>query len=138
MANVRMRTCWEYPTSGLFNPTGQCRCLVFYFEVTVRNAGRDGYIAIGFSDKDFDLNRHPGWDPNSYGYHGDDGLMYPESDAIVARGPTFTTDDAAGAGVHLGRGEIFFTRNGVPVGTAFRSVNTSQPMYPAHGRFAQP
>ena len=31
---------------------------------------------LGFSDAGFKLSRQPGWEPNSYGYHGDDGRKY--------------------------------------------------------------
>lgn len=51
-------------------------------------------------------------EPNSYGYHGDDGKKYHASGAGEDYGPKFGTGDTVGAGIHLSRREMFFTRNG--------------------------
>jgi hypothetical protein len=37
---------------------------------------RDGYIGVGFAAGDVHLDRLPGWEPHSYGYHGDDGNAF--------------------------------------------------------------
>lgn len=49
------------------------------------------------------------WEPQSYGYHGDDGKKYHANGHGDDYGPTFSTGDVVGAGVHLDRQEIFFT-----------------------------
>jgi hypothetical protein len=41
------------------------RRLLYYFEMTVVDAGSRGCIAIGLADGSFELNRQPGWEPNS-------------------------------------------------------------------------
>ncbi|KAG0500926.1 hypothetical protein HPP92_000998 [Vanilla planifolia] len=46
------------------------RRIAYYFEMTVKNAGQKGHVAIGFTTKDVNLRRQPGWDANSCGYHG--------------------------------------------------------------------
>eukprot|EP01133_Synstelium_polycarpum_P014865 gene14865-17578_t len=51
-------------------------CGIFYFEVRVISKGRDGYIGVGVCPQNMPLTRLPGWEKNSYGYHGDDGHLF--------------------------------------------------------------
>lgn len=85
---------------------------VYYYEVTIVNDGDHGKIGVGFAHKDFKLQRQPGWDPHSYGYHGYDGMKYSGSGQGQEYAPTFAKGDVVGAGLHLERQEIFFTKNG--------------------------
>eukprot|EP00878_Enallax_costatus_P006903 GHUV01007233.1.p1 GENE.GHUV01007233.1~~GHUV01007233.1.p1 ORF type:complete len:241 (+),score=55.60 GHUV01007233.1:288-1010(+) len=110
-------------------PTQQ---LIYYFELTVLDQGEAGRIGLGFSDKSFKVTRQPGWEPNSYGYHGDDGRKFYNSGKGEDYGPTYGTGDTVGAGFHFGKQEIFFTRNGTKLKTAFRNV-ACQNMYPTVG-----
>jgi len=87
----------------------------YYFEITIKDCGRRGGIAIGFTDEDFKNDRQPGWEPNSYGYHGDDGDLYHEGHGFNF-GPKFSTDDIVGAGIDHLKQKIFFTKNGELVG----------------------
>lgn len=109
------------------------RQLVYYFEVTVREAN-GGSITLGFSDRNFKQGRHPGYEPHSYGYRGDTGRKHHSS--LPARGeeygPSFGPGDVVGAGIHLTKHEIFFTKNGQHLGTAFRGVS-GHPLYPTLG-----
>lgn len=73
-------------------------------------------IAIGFSTKDVPLSRPPGWEPNSWAYHGDDGHSYCCQSSGKGYGPTFTTDDVIGCGVNFHTGSAFFTKNGNHLG----------------------
>ena len=95
--------------------------LIYYFEIKVLDAGRSGCIAIGFTDASAKLSRQPGWEANSYGYHGDDGQRYHNCGKGEDYGPTFTTGDIVGAGIHLGKGHVFFTKNGQVRSRPFRS-----------------
>lgn len=65
------------------------------------------------------MQRLPGWDPNSWGYHGDDGNSFNCSGSGKKYGPTFTTGDVIGCGVDFARRSVFFTKNGVYLGIAF-------------------
>ena len=56
------------------------------------------------------------WEPHSYGYHGDDGKKFHNHGQGHDYGPTYSTGDVIGAGVHLERQEIFFTRAPSPAG----------------------
>ncbi|KNA26020.1 hypothetical protein SOVF_000080 [Spinacia oleracea] len=98
--------------------------LSYYFEMTVMNAGTKGQIAIGFTNESFKMRRQPGWEANSYGYHGDDGLLYRGNGKGETFGPTFTTGDIVGGGINYTSQEIFFTKNGIVVGTVYKDVKS--------------
>lgn len=104
------------------------QALIYYFEVTVQDKGEKGRITLGFTIKDSKLSSQPGWEPNTYGYHGDDGRKYSHPGSNLRAntgseyGPTFSAGDIVGAGLNLETQEIFFTKNGKLLGTAFRNV----------------
>lgn len=64
---------------------------IFYFEMEVIDKGRDGFIGVGFAQGNVNCDRLPGWEPHSYGYHGDDGHRFSGSGVGTPYGPTFTT-----------------------------------------------
>ncbi|KAJ8431463.1 hypothetical protein Cgig2_014956 [Carnegiea gigantea] len=68
------------------------------------------------------------WEQNSYGYHGDDGLLYRGQGKGEPFGPTFTTGDIVGGGINYASQEVFFTKNGVVVGTVYKDVKG--PLFP--------
>lgn len=49
------------------------------------------------------------WEANSYGYHGDDGLLYRGQGKGEAFGPTYTVNDTVGGGINYASQEFFFT-----------------------------
>ncbi|OVA16367.1 B30.2/SPRY domain [Macleaya cordata] len=104
------------------------RRLVYYFEIFVKNAGAKGQIAIGFSSEHFKMRRQPGWEANSYGYHGDDGFLYRGQGKGESFGPTFTSGDTVGGGINYASQECFFTKNGELVGKLYKDVKG--PLYP--------
>ncbi|KAL1245133.1 Ran-binding protein [Trichinella spiralis] len=106
-------------------------CGLYYFEVKIINKGRDGYIGIGLSQSSVCLNRLPGWDKFSYGYHGDDGNSFCSSGSGSPYGPTFTTGDVIGCGVHLMKKTCFYTKNGRHLGIAFTDLPGE--LYPTVG-----
>ncbi|KHJ48604.1 hypothetical protein D918_00906 [Trichuris suis] len=97
-------------------------CGLFYFEVTIISKGRDGYIGIGLSEEGSCLNRLPGWDKRSYGYHGDDGNSFASSGTGFPYGPTFTTGDVIGCGVNMENRTCFYTKNGINLGVTFTEL----------------
>lgn len=96
--------------------------LLYYFEIYVKNAGARGQIAIGFTTEGFLMRRQPGWEANSFGYHGDDGLLYRGQGKGEAFGPTYGSGDTVGAGINYASHEFFFTKNGQVVGTVEKDV----------------
>ncbi|XP_033959772.1 ran-binding protein 9 isoform X1 [Pseudochaenichthys georgianus] len=107
-------------------------CGVYYFEVKIISKGRDGYMGIGLSAQGVNMNRLPGWDKHSYGYHGDDGHSFCSSGTGQPYGPTFTTGDVIGCCVNLINNTCFYTKNGHSLGIAFTDL--PQPnLYPTVG-----
>jgi hypothetical protein len=114
-----------------------------YFEITILSTGRNGYdfcaslflallifvmssiICLGLCSKDVTLDKLPGWEPESWGYHGDDGRAF--SDCIFAHvwGPKFTTGDTVGCGLTPNTRRGFFTKNGNVLGepTSLRDMS---------------
>ena len=48
---------------------------------------------IGFSARSVKLDRLPGWEKGSYGYHGDDGNAFEGSGTGKPYGPVFVAGD---------------------------------------------
>lgn len=99
------------------------QCGIYYFEVTVISRKREeSSIGIGFSGKNVPLSRLPGWEPDSWAYHGDDGHSFCCQSSGKHYGPPFTAGDIIGCGVNFRTGSAFFTKNGDHLGTAFREI----------------
>ncbi|RAL64061.1 hypothetical protein DID88_003249 [Monilinia fructigena] len=94
------------------------QCGIYYFEVTILSRKReDSSIGIGFSTKQVPLSRLPGWEPDSWAYHGDDGHAYGCSTSGKIYGPSFNTDDTIG----------------YCLGTAFHNINGKGKLFPSIG-----
>lgn len=74
-------------------------------------------IGIGFSSAAVPLERLPGWQEDSWAYHGDDGKTFNAGSHGKAYGPTFSTNDVIGCGVNFMTRTAFFTKNGSFLGT---------------------
>ncbi|KAI0394659.1 ran-binding protein [Xylariaceae sp. FL0594] len=129
---------------------------IYYFEVTILSKRRDEYgqprqtpiyardwhavaktirsssVCIGFVGKHVALSRAPGWEPESWGFHGDDGDVYSGGNVGTKyRDTTFNAHDVIGCAVNFRTGQAFFTKNGVNLGTAFRDIKGK--VYPVVG-----
>jgi hypothetical protein len=104
--------------------------LIVYYEVTIIDAGVRGSIGVGLTKEQFILNRKPGWEEDSYGYHSD-GKKYTDGTKGENYGPAFTTGDTVGCGINYDKQEIFFTLNGHYLGPAFKKVTSTY--YPTVG-----
>ncbi|KAG0287704.1 hypothetical protein BGZ98_004532, partial [Dissophora globulifera] len=79
-----------------------------------------------------DLQVHyTGWEPQSWGYHGDDGNSFGGCGNGRPFGPVFTTGDTIGCGVNFRDMSLFYTKNGAYLGVAFRDLKG--PLYPTVG-----
>ena len=99
------------------------QCGVYYFEVAILSKGKEGMVGIGFSGMKADLSKLPGWEPDSWAYHGDDGKSFCCQIAGKSYGSTFTAGDVVGCGVNFRNSTGFFTKNGVPQGNECGSHN---------------
>ncbi|KAF8912907.1 concanavalin A-like lectin/glucanase domain-containing protein [Gymnopilus junonius] len=77
-----------------------------------------------FAGKSVKFGRLPGWEPNSWGYHGGDGHSLAADKAGSQYGPTFGAGDIVGS---------FYTRNGTLIGSVFDNVGKSGELYPSVG-----
>ena len=86
----------------------------------MRRAASD-CVAVGLSHGHYEVKgRMPGWDCNSYGYHGDDGgIFHSKGDMLRVYGPKYGKGDTVGCGVNYETGGIFFTLNGDFLGYAW-------------------
>ena len=69
-------------------------------------------IGIGFSTRTVALSRPPGWEPESWGYHGDDGHCFAAQNIGKSYGPKFGPGDTVGCLVNFRLGQALFTKNG--------------------------
>lgn len=78
-------------------------------------------IGIGFASNKASVERLPGWEHESWAYHGDDGKTFFGENPGQGRsyGPTFGVQDTVGCGVNFSTGCAFFTRNGIFLGKLF-------------------
>ncbi|KAF2721361.1 SPRY-domain-containing protein [Polychaeton citri CBS 116435] len=107
-------------------------CGIYYYEVTVHSRGKDGLIGIGFSSKKVNLARLPGWEPESWAYHGDDGYSFACTASGKNYGPRFSSMDVIGCGINFRKGTAFFTKNGVFLGNAFSGIKNEK-LFPSVG-----
>ncbi|KAI9272057.1 hypothetical protein EDC94DRAFT_595260 [Helicostylum pulchrum] len=108
------------------------QCGIYYFEIRVVRKGRDGYFAIGFTRFNTKLDRLPGGDKHSYGYHGETGQVYQHG-LGSSYGPTFSSGDTIGCCINFSNSNAFFTKNGVSLGYAFENIDTTELLYPCIG-----
>ena len=113
------------------------QCGIYYYEVEIKNKTKDGMIAVGFSSHRASLERLPGWDSESWAYHGDDGKSFFGEGTGRTYGPTFGLNDVIGCGVDFAFGSAFFTKNGRHLGIAFKELKNIKP-FPAVGMKKSP
>ena len=94
--------------------------------------GELGRAYIGLTSSESDLQRAPGWDPETYGYHGDDGKTFANQHVGDKYGPTFDTNDIVGCGINFENQTCFFTKNGTFLGIAFWEMPITN-FYPTVG-----
>ncbi|KAK4241617.1 hypothetical protein C8A03DRAFT_12110 [Achaetomium macrosporum] len=102
-------------------------CGVYYFEITVLNKKKDNMktppIAIGFASKEASISRAPGWEPESWGYHGDDGNSFASQNVGKPYAEQFGAGDTVGCLVNFRLNHALFTKNGRELPIAFRDIN---------------
>ncbi|CAG8685630.1 16407_t:CDS:2, partial [Funneliformis mosseae] len=94
---------------------------IFYFEVEITSKGKNGYIGVGFCEKEVYLNRLP-----------DDGNKFESTGTGAPYGPPFTTGDIIGCGINFYKKKAFYTKNGKNLGIAFQNLQGND-YYPTVG-----
>jgi hypothetical protein len=117
---------------------------VAYFEIAIIDPTNIGptkmdCIAVGLASKHFKLiGTLPGWCPDSFGYHSDDGaIFHGRGQQLQTYGPRFGRGDIVGCGFCYESYSIFFTLNGRYLGKAFKNVKMATPLFPTVGIDAQ-
>ncbi|KAL2264727.1 hypothetical protein VTJ83DRAFT_7237 [Remersonia thermophila] len=112
-------------------------CGVYYFEITVLNGRSDKIrtppIAIGFASKEVSTSRAPGWEPGSWGYHGDDGYSFASQNTGQPYAEVFGVGDTVGCLVNFRAGHALFTKNGKELPIAFKDIpfkDAKRKLYP--------
>ncbi|MBA7491038.1 hypothetical protein ES702_01583 [subsurface metagenome] len=109
------------------------QCGIFYYEITITQKHKDCVVAIGFSAAKVSLERLPGWEAESWGYHGDEGKVFSGAQNGQPYKSSFGTGDIVGCGVDFNKGHAFFTKNGLDLGIAFLDLDLSTPLFPCIG-----
>ncbi|KAI4270636.1 MAG: hypothetical protein LQ337_006555 [Flavoplaca oasis] len=88
-------------------------------------------MGIGLCGPGTDTSGMPGWHHSSWGYHGDDGMKYHGDEGLkyhkhcgegLKYSVTYHVNDTIGCGISTQTGKVFFTKNSVYLGIAFRNV----------------
>jgi hypothetical protein len=95
-------------------------------------------VAVGIATESFHVHsRMPGWDSQSFGYHGDDGGIFHSSGGMVEQfGPRFGAGDTVGCGIDYVSQGIFFTLNGKFLGYGWKKLTMEflqNDLYPVVG-----
>lgn len=118
---------------------------ISYYEVEIKPSRLDNgsvhrenpfeCVAVGLATQSFQKNKRlPGWDSESFGYHGDDGaIFHGKGKRLSEFGPRYGCNDIVGCGFNHKEGSIFYTLNGKMLGTAFTEVPTNKELYPTVG-----
>lgn len=101
-------------------------CGVFYYEVKIEAHGGDQLVSVGICKDTAPLQKIPGNDQESWGYHTDDGRICVRSEAARSFGPRIQAGDVLGCGLNFATSSIFYTKNGLPLGTAFSAIPISK------------
>lgn len=115
------------------------QCGIYYYEIRIESKPKEGMIGIGFSSPRASVERLPGWEQESWAYHGDDGKSFFGESQGQGRpyGPVFGVGDIVGCGVNFSSGTAFFTKNGNYLGVAFHDLRNVK-IYPSVGMKKHP
>ncbi|KAK7029698.1 hypothetical protein VNI00_014396 [Paramarasmius palmivorus] len=108
-------------------------CGIYYYEVEIRSKGPKAHISVGFAGPSVRTRCLPGWEPNSWGYHGDDGRSFAEEKTGSSYGPTFGLGDVIGCGIDFSTHRAFYTKNGNLLGPVFENVGRGIALFPSVG-----
>ena len=127
--NKTLKSCYKIPV-GFAQTAMPLMPMNAYFEVEVCSRATNKAIAVGVAPKNYPSNSWVGWKKGSAAYHLDDGKLFkgissyghnmgPKvfAGSTVGCGITFASNDHAIAVRGGDKLEVFFTVNGVKIGT---------------------
>lgn len=124
----------EHAANGRANHPVPPACGIYYFEVEIRCKEQKSHISIGFGSRNVKFSQLPGWEPNSWGYYGDDGHAYENGRPNVAYAQTFGFGDIIGCGIDFTTHKMFYTKNQNYLGPIFDDVGKDGvELYPVVG-----
>ncbi|KAI5287778.1 Ran-binding protein 9 [Ascosphaera acerosa] len=95
---------------------------LYYFEIEILRKTKEAMVALGLSAASASSTRLPGYDGETWAYHGDDGRLYSGRQASAGAdrsyGPRFGEGDVIGCGYDWKLQKMFFTKNGEFLGHA--------------------
>ncbi|KAG9254557.1 uncharacterized protein F5Z01DRAFT_673714 [Emericellopsis atlantica] len=99
------------------------QCGIYYFEITILETKQDdASIGMGVCTSKAAMSRPVGWEPESFGYHGDDGRVFCAQTVGKRYSEGYNMNDVIGCGVDFLTNCIFFTKNGINLGPAFHDM----------------
>ncbi|EKX73842.1 hypothetical protein BEWA_038800 [Theileria equi strain WA] len=93
-------------------------CPLYYYEIEILNCDSQPKIVVGFSHSNYHLNKHPGSEPNSFGYKSEDGTRMNGGSKTETYGSTYGKGDVIGCGIDYIKQCYFCTKNGTLIGEA--------------------
>ncbi|KAG9314703.1 hypothetical protein JVU11DRAFT_5512 [Chiua virens] len=103
-------------------------CGIFYYEVEITSKTSKSLIT-----RDVKVSRLPGWEKNSWGYHGESGTVCSGDKNGLPFGTPFGVGDIIGCGIDFTQNKVFYTKNGSLLGTVFENVGKDCDIFPAVG-----
>ncbi|KAH6917149.1 ran-binding protein 10 [Coprinopsis sp. MPI-PUGE-AT-0042] len=108
-------------------------CGIYYYEVEILGKEQKSHVSIGFAGPSVKVSRLPGWEVNSWGYHGDDGCSFAAERNGTQYSHTYGSGDKVGCGIDFSTRRAFYTKNGQLLGPVFENVGKGIDLYPAIG-----
>jgi len=113
---------------------------VYYYELELLESTREGWvnesISIGYSTINMPINSNPGWYPESFGYHLDDGTFQYNQILFKKIAPICSKGDTVGIGIiYLQKNtyEPFITFNGSLIKLDLITINIKNNLVPIIG-----
>ncbi|UZO08651.1 uncharacterized protein OCT59_028904 [Rhizophagus irregularis] len=96
----------------------------YYYEMTIFSNKNKTIIAIGLATKNHSINRLPGCDTHSVGFHSDEGRIFHNERYTGSKYDEKWGDkkDVIGCGYYPDTGQVFFTMNGKNLGIAYTGL----------------
>lgn len=111
------------------NATVPVQAGVFYYEVKITNATNNSNksccdVSIGFMLASVGtVTKMAGLEIGTYGFNGHEGTTTSNQTVMRRYNREFGQGDTIGCGVNFATKKVFYTKNGIYLGTAFKDIN---------------